>query len=390
MKTQWLLFIIKQTLAVIFLTAWSGACLAQNATTAPHINIEEQENSLKSIQDTIESHQKRLNTAQSQQKHLSNQLKKDDQTISSLMHQIKKSRQQSQKIQKQIKRIQKDINQLLKNKESQKKQLELYLNLAHQQTKTPVIANLLHGDRTQTERMILYYHYLSAARTEKMEALELTQENLRDQQSQLKSQQSSFQKLTQSQQKASRNLKQKKRQREQTLQKIAQHINNHKSQLEFLQVEEAQLKNIIETALKAQKTRTLYGLSKLKGRLPWPTRGQIKAKFGQKRSGHVHWKGLMLRADEGKVVQSIAAGQVIYADWIRGLGMLTIINHGDGYMSLYGHAQSLFKQVGDYVSAEEAIALVGTSGGLNIPHLYFEIRHKGKAVNPTPYLKRQR
>ena len=95
----------------------------------------------------------------------------------------------------------------------------------------------------------------------------------------------------------------------------------------------------------------------------------------------------MLTAPEGQNIKAIAAGKVIYADWLRGFGMVMVVDHGKGYMSLYGHAQTLFKSAGDNVNSGESIALVGRSGGQTEPSLYFEIRHKGQAVDPARYCR---
>ena len=122
-------------------------------------------------------------------------------------------------------------------------------------------------------------------------------------------------------------------------------------------------------------------------RLKWPIKGKIIRKYGNRRSGGVKWKGVILSAPEGREIKPVAAGKVIYADWLRGFGMVMVVEHGKGYMSLYGHAQALLKAVGDQVTPDEAIALVGRSGGQSEPGLYFEIRHKGQAINPSTYCR---
>ena len=128
---------------------------------------------------------------------------------------------------------------------------------------------------------------------------------------------------------------------------------------------------------------------KLKGKLVWPALGKVKRLFGKKRqSGRLRWKGVLIEARQGNNVRAVAAGRVAYADWLRGYGLLLIIDHGDGYMSLYGHNESLFKETGDWVSAGDVIASVGKSGGRKLSSLYFEIRHKGKPVNPTRWCKK--
>jgi septal ring factor EnvC (AmiA/AmiB activator) len=121
----------------------------------------------------------------------------------------------------------------------------------------------------------------------------------------------------------------------------------------------------------------------LLGRLPLPVRGQIVTRFNDpKPLGSMRWRGLLLSAREGEPVKAVARGRVAYADALRGFGLLLILDHGDGYMTLYGHNQGLFKEVGDWVEAGEPVATVGNTGDAPRPGLYFEIRHHGEPHDP--------
>ncbi|WP_319782985.1 peptidoglycan DD-metalloendopeptidase family protein [Oceanisphaera sp. IT1-181] len=124
-----------------------------------------------------------------------------------------------------------------------------------------------------------------------------------------------------------------------------------------------------------------------KGTLPWPLKGQLVHRFGGARTSQLAWKGVLIGAPIGREVTSIASGQVVYADWLSGFGMVMVIDHGKGYMSLYGHNQSLLRNPGDKVAAGQPIALSGESGGQEQSGLYFEIRYQGSAVDPLPWLK---
>ena len=126
----------------------------------------------------------------------------------------------------------------------------------------------------------------------------------------------------------------------------------------------------------------------LKGSLAWPSDGRISARYGTSRNiGKLKWDGVMISAAEGKDVTAIYHGRVAFADWLRGYGLLLILDHGNGYLSLYGYNQSLYKAVGDWVEAGEKIATVGNSGGNTSSGLYFEIRHNGAPVNPVLWCK---
>lgn len=126
--------------------------------------------------------------------------------------------------------------------------------------------------------------------------------------------------------------------------------------------------------------------ARLKGHLPRPISGDIAGRFGENRSEGSPWKGLFIRTAAGRPVQAVAAGEVVYADWIRGFGNVIIIDHGEGYMSLYGYNESLLKQPGDAITQGERIATTGASGGQTEPGLYFEIRYQGRPVNPATWI----
>ena len=126
---------------------------------------------------------------------------------------------------------------------------------------------------------------------------------------------------------------------------------------------------------------------RLRGKLAWPVQGRLMARFGETRGGTVKWDGVLLSVERGAEVRAVYSGRVLYSDYLTGLGLLTIVDHGDGYLSLYGHNDRLYKAAGDRVSSGEPIAAAGDSGGRNQPELYFEIRKGGRPVDPAPWFK---
>ena len=124
------------------------------------------------------------------------------------------------------------------------------------------------------------------------------------------------------------------------------------------------------------------------GELPWPVSGQVHRRFGEARAGgRMRWHGMVIQAPLGSEVRAVAAGQVVFADWLRGFGLLAIVDHGDDHMSLYGYADALYKRAGDRVEGGEAIAAVGQSGGQVEVGLYFEIRQAGNPIDPRQWLQ---
>ena len=124
----------------------------------------------------------------------------------------------------------------------------------------------------------------------------------------------------------------------------------------------------------------------LRGKLRAPLRGELVAKFGSKRSDGPSWKGWFIRASEGSDVRAVAAGRVVYADWLRGFGNLIIVDHGKQYMTIYGNNQAVLKRAGDLVKAGDVIASAGNSGGNEQSGLYFEMLHEGRAFDPLGWV----
>ena len=138
---------------------------------------------------------------------------------------------------------------------------------------------------------------------------------------------------------------------------------------------------LTDIALPAEE---IESFASLRGALPWPTSGALLNRFGTSRpQGDLKWQGVLISAAEGVAVNAISHGRVAFADWLRGFGLLLIVDHGNGYMSLYGRNQSLFKEVGEWVSAGEQIAVVGEADASGPAAVYFEIRHNGAPQNPT-------
>lgn len=157
-----------------------------------------------------------------------------------------------------------------------------------------------------------------------------------------------------------------------------------------LKREAASLEKLIADLRKAMSDLPPTGgqaFEKVRGRLAWPVAGKITARFGQARGGGLKWNGVMIESSRGSPVKALYEGRVAYADWLPGMGLLVIVDHG-GYMSLYAHNEQLFKAVGERVAGGEAIATVGDTGGRSQPGLYLEIRRGTRPVDPVPWFRR--
>ncbi|MEP7704969.1 peptidoglycan DD-metalloendopeptidase family protein [Paraglaciecola sp. 25GB23A] len=244
-------------------------------------------------------------------------------------------------------------------------------------------------DAANFERTITYYQYLNNERRAKIDAFRQLVSELELLNIELEKKQTELRTLQGEQTAQQVQLNEQKVAREATLVNIRNAIESEEAKIEILQQNEKSLQEALTKAQReAEKQKqTFSGLSKEKGRLLRPAQGEMLSMFGRIRQGQIKWKGIIIKGQIGSPIIAVHQGKVLYADWLRGFGLVTVVDHGDGYMSLYGHNQALLKQAGDSVDAGETIALLGQSGGQNYPNLYFEIRHKGQPVNPSSWLK---
>ena len=242
-------------------------------------------------------------------------------------------------------------------------------------------------DAARFERIITYYKYLNQARQANITQFTATVTELESVTASLQQKASELNQLQADQQQQQNELVARQQDRQQTLKQLNAKIAGEETRIAQLREAEQALVEAIERAQRmSQIPQELTGLASDKGRLLKPADGSVRKLFGKRRQGQVRWKGIMIDGREGSAVKAIAHGRVVYSDWLRGFGLVTIIEHGDGFMTVYGHNQALLRQAGESVAKGETVALLGQSGGQNSPNLYFEIRHKGKAVNPADWL----
>jgi len=177
------------------------------------------------------------------------------------------------------------------------------------------------------------------------------------------------------------------KERQTTLASLNRSLDDRGSNLNQLKADQQRLQKLLEDMQRSLNDipADLGGkpFGKLAGKLPWPVEARISTGYNSRREGALRWQGVIFNAAPGTPVRAIHSGRVVFADWLRGYGLLTIVDHGNGYLTLYGYNQSLLREVGEWVSAGDSLALAGNSGGNRTNGLYFEIRHRGKAVNPT-------
>ncbi|MGH8323000.1 MAG: murein hydrolase activator EnvC family protein, partial [Steroidobacteraceae bacterium] len=245
-------------------------------------------------------------------------------------------------------------------------------------------------DPARAGRMFVYYSYFCRARAKDIGAIEDNVTRLEQLDGELSAEDAQLAELEQQQRAQLSEVEQARARRTAVLANLEAESHTHAQNLEKLRSQQTGLEKLLRElrdAMQKYPIDTHDAFAHLRGKLTWPVSGHVVARFGDTRAGGMKWDGVLVATERGAPVRAVYQGRVIYADWLPGLGLLTIIDHGDGYMSLYGHNERLYKAVGEKVAAGDAIASAGDSGGSTRPELYFEIRKGGKPVDPRLWFR---
>lgn len=274
--------------------------------------------------------------------------------------------------------------------EAQRQQLGRQMRTAYVMGRQDYSKMLLNQENpASVARVLTYYQYFNRARVERIADLQASLSRLDTLDQQIREQNRELEnfRATQREQKAA--LETARTRRGELLASLNREVHDRSRELGRLQTDEKRLEQLIEelkTVLPETAPPPPPGekhFARLRGRLPLPTRGRILARYGaQKNLGNLKWRGLFIAGREGQDVNAVFRGRVVFADWLRGFGLLLILDHGDGYMTLYGHNQSLHKAVGDWAETGETVASLGNTGDAAQAGLYFEIRQNGDPRDP--------
>ena len=239
-------------------------------------------------------------------------------------------------------------------------------------------------------RMFAYYSYFGRARAGQIHLIEDDVRRLGELDAELEAEDAKLAELEKEQRAQLNELEQARERRGHVLVSLEAQSRSRAQNLERLRAQQSGLEKLVRELRAAMERFPVEGndaFTRLRGKLAWPVNGRLVARFGDARAGGVRWDGVLVATERGAPVKAVCQGRVIYADWLPGLGLLAIVDHGDGYLSLYGHNERLYKAAGEQVAAGDTIAAAGDSGGSPRPELYFEIRKGGKPVDPRPCFK---
>jgi septal ring factor EnvC (AmiA/AmiB activator) len=245
-------------------------------------------------------------------------------------------------------------------------------------------------DPARAGRMFAYYSYFGRARAEQVARIEQNLARITELDADLAAEETRLAELEQARVAELGKLEQARTQRGQVLASLTAESRSRAAQLQRLQRQQGALEKLVRElrrTIEKFPTDTKSAFAQLRGKLAWPARGRIVARYGETRAGGLRWDGMLLATERGAAVRAVHQGRVVYADWLAGLGLLVIVDHGGGYISLYGHNDELHRKVGERVSAGDSLAAAGDSGGRSQPELYFALRRGGRAIDPRPWFR---
>ena len=345
---------------------------------------------LKKLRNVIKSLQKELNVARSSHDKLRQELRHHEKKIGDISSELtqlnKQLKTHTRALQKQQKQERHLRIELHSHRDSLKQQVRTAYTIGNQDR----LKLLLNQQNPATlGRMLSYYDYFIKVRAENINEVIDKLAEVEKLQASIIEEKIKLEKIQHSLSKEKQALGQTKNRRVSVLAKLDKKIRSKNRKLENMLEDEKRLELLLQTLKQAlpdipDQAETFTRFARQKGHLQWPVKGRIRKKYGSSRKmGKLRWQGVVINAREGAKVSAVSHGQVVFADWLQGYGLLLIINHGDNFMSLYGFNQSLYKEPGDWIEAGDIIATVGESGGQAKPGLYFEIRKNGKPTNPS-------
>ena len=347
---------------------------------------------IEELKDRIEDIDDWLADAEEDRSSLEQQLASTERTISRLTRERRSLRQQVEQQQQRLKELQKEEQELTRTLDRQRESLKKQIRAAWMEGDAPAVKVLLNEiDPDRIARTMTYYEYLSKDTVTRLDAF---RKSLRELKSTRAAAQATRVELARTEDNVARRQQElavSRKQRQQTLASLNADIKSRLGEREELVSDRKRLEKLLEEVQQAinniPSPNESRPFASLRGKLPWPAQGKVLSGYGDRYAdGKLRRNGLLIRTEEEAEIRAIHYGRVVFANWLRGFGLLTIIDHGGGHMTLYGHSSSLFTSPGDWVAAGEPIALAGRTGGTDSPALYFEVRHNGKPDNPGLWL----
>jgi septal ring factor EnvC (AmiA/AmiB activator) len=383
---------MRQSFPAIFLSAFLCLYLAAFPSAASDRSVKEAE--LKTLQAKISNLQETISEKQDNKSAFVRQLKKIEHSISHISRKISASKNKIVDTESELRQLRKlkkkSRNELSQQNSTLAQQVYLAYTLGQQEKIKLLFSQQDAGD---LQRNLIYYQYFSNARVELIKRVQQDIDTLLKTEADINIIKQVLESSHKRLEEQEKDLKKGVLERKTIIASLDQQLKTQGGALNKLQVDAKALESLIssieEILVESPEPRfDDRPFAKMLGQLAWPVKGKVNRVFGrQKQWSELRWQGVLIEAPVGSHVRAISGGRIAFSDWLRGLGNIIIIDHGNSYLSLYGHNESLFMSAGEWVEAGDIISSVGSSGGQNKSSLYFEIRSKGRPQNPTKWCK---
>tara|TARA_R110001592_G_scaffold7126_1_gene40139 strand:- start:5550 stop:6749 length:1200 start_codon:yes stop_codon:yes gene_type:complete len=354
---------------------------------------EESEAKLEKLKTGIKKMTNWLFNANDEKSGLNKDLQNNELKINQISKKIRSGKKQIETNKEELVKLNKELKELNANLKTHRSFLEKQIQVAYFQEEHSKIKLLLNTENPQDiARQMRYFDFIKDARKEKIDEVFTLLTQIQKTESNIKQKTEHLELKTTQFESSQLELTQTLKNKQQLLEKLEKSIKSNTQRLEKMQADQARLKSLLDELEASLANIDLPSDSapfpKQKSKLPWPSHGKVVAEFGSSvANGKLALNGIRFATKENETVTSIYSGRVIFANWIRGFGLLLIVDHGDQFMSLYGNNKNLTKETGDWVRAGEIIAISSESTTSLESGLYFEIRKQGKPLNPRQWLR---
>lgn len=358
------------------------------------LSLRQQE--LEQLQRQIQSLQAELKRRRAEESEQRQALEETERELGELTRRLRETEQRLEEARSRLDTLAAEQAGLEQQLDAQRDAMGQLLRLAYKQNNQPLIKLLLSGQRPEAlARQMHYFAILNRDQNRQLQEWLHRSQRLAEVIAEQRRITDQLANDRQSLEQTRETLARQKNRRAQILANLRDEARATEQELARMEAERNQLNELVER-MEAELTDMSIefpegvDIAEIKGRLPWPLDGRVRARFGTPIDGsRLHWQGILLNADNGAEVRAVHHGRVVFADWLNGLGLLVILDHGDGMMTLYGRNQSLLRNVGEWVRPGDVIAEVGVSGGFDEPGLYFELRRNGQPENPANWLQKR-
>lgn len=363
-------------------------------TTIANSGEAEERAKLKQVGKQITNAEKQLKGKSKEYNRLNEELKEAELESSKLNQSIDDLQKQAEQLKHQLEQLMIEKDSLEEENSRQKDSVSQQIKASYRLGKESALKLALNQENPeQITRSLKYHEYFLRARSAQLSSYRLNLKQIKQNEESIKIQEVDIASQQQALDDELRKLDANQQQRRIVLAKLDEQITGSKTSLKGLKKEHKRLETVVkrleENILKLSLPGTEQPFAKRKGKLPWPLRGKVSRSYGTSRSAGTSWTGWLLKAKVGTSVKAIHYGRVVFSDYLRGYGLVVIVDHGGSYMTLYAHNQVLLKETGEWVLPGDTVAKVGNTGGLSAHALYFEIRRKGRPVNPRWWLAKK-